>query len=460
MLLLAGGLEAQEPAGGLFAQPSEPVPWHEILTPTILIGGALLLAFSAFFSGSEIAFFSLHRLRLRAMQESEEYLDRIVSRLMRDPTSLLTTILMGNSITNVALGVVVAANIERLFAESFLLPPTVGFAFATAIGTFLLVFIGEVTPKLLIVRHNEFFSRLAAIPIFLIDRIMRPLRDGTIALIGFFFRITRFSEMRPAPFMTDEEFRSVLSEGEATGALAQDKHKMIQGIIEVHNVMVREIKVPRPDMVALEESATVDEALALFREHEFARMPVYREHLDAIVGALYAKDLIASLDQGALDQPIKPMLRKIPFVPETMGVAEFMKNARKLRSHMAIVVDEYGGTDGLVTLQDALREVVGDIGEETELSELYKVVDKNTFEIEGGFPIDEFGQLTGVSLDDTEHTTVAGYLMARIDKIPEQGDSYDDDRLRFTVESVEHKRVERMRVEVVPAPEPAEQPAP
>jgi putative hemolysin len=256
--------------------------------------------------------------------------------------------------------------------------------------------------------------------------------------------------MTPAPFITDDEFLSVLSEGEATGAIERGEREMIQGILEFSEVMLKEVLVPRPDMIALHEAATIREAVDLFREQEYARMPVYRENLDDITGILYAKDLLPFAEQSDVDRPITPLLRKAHFVPETMTVAGFVKMAQRLRTHMAIVVDEYGGTEGLITLQDALREVVGDIGDDVEEgSPGYTKLQEGVYRIDGSLSLHELEELTGVPFEDEEHTTVAGFLMDKTDKIPGVGDRIEHAGVKFTVEKMDGKRVALLRLQVL-----------
>lgn len=413
-----------------------------VLPPTLLF-----LAASAFFSASEVAFFSLHRLRLRSMGESNHALERLAARLMAHPGNLLTTILMGNCIVNVLLGVVFAARVEIILATRW--NPALAYAAAVLLATAVLVFFGEVLPKLVVVRRADAFAKVAAAPLFMVDGILMPLRTALMFLVGQLFRVTGFSRVRPAPFMTDDEFVSLLEESEATGAIESDERQMIQGILEFSDVMLREILVPRPDMVTLEQASTVAEALAVFREHEYARMPVCEEDVDHVVGVLYAKDLIHLVDEGRLEETIKPLVRKAHFVPETMSVADFLKSAQRLRAHLAIVVDEFGGTEGLVTLQDALREVVGDIGEEDDDEAPSCVaVEEGVYIVEGGLPLDELETLIGVDMENGEHTTVAGFLMEQTDKILEAGDRLEHEGVEYTVEDVEGKRVARVRISV------------
>ena len=429
-------------------------PWREIFPPWVIITALTLLAFSAFFSSCEVAFFSLDPLRLRSMREGKNVLDRFAAGLMEHPGNLLTSILMGNSIVNVLLGVVLASRVYLLFADTFGRDPVIAFVFATAISTAVLVFFGEITPKLFVVRRAARYARYAALPIFLIGFPLSPIRKVILVFVAFLFRVTRFSKVRSVPFMTDEEFMSLLSESEASGAIEKDEREMIQGILEFTDATVGEILAPRPDMIVLEQGASIASALALVREHEVARIPVYKESLDQITGILYAKDLLSSLEQGGLDRPIDGLLHKVHFVPETMRVAEFMKSTQRLRTHLAIVVDEYGGTEGLVTLHDALREVVGELCEAGEDEPCpYVELQEGAYRVEGGFAIDELEELLGISIDDEEHNTVAGFLMEKSEKILETGDEVEHRGVRYTVEEVDGKRVEKVRIRVLPPTE-------
>jgi len=423
------------------------VVWNDLYAPAVLIPSFILLIFSAFFSSSEVAFYSLHQVRLRALANGESALDRLTARLMEHPGSLLTSILMGNCIVNVLLGVVLAAHVEEVLQTLLPIPVILAYLLAVGLCTTVLVFFGEITPKLVVVRNGEGFARYAAIPIFLVDKMLMPLRSGLISFVGVMFRVTRFSKVPPAPFMTDAEFKSLLSEGEASGVIEEEERQMIQGILEFSDVMLREILVPRPDMVALKSSATASDALAVIREHECARIPTYKDELDSITGVLYAKDLLPIVDQGGFEQPIAPLIRKAHFVPETMTVADFVRTSQRLNTHLAIVVDEFGGTEGLVTLQDALREVVGDIGEEDEEEEpLYTALGDGLYEIDGGYPLDELEELTGVHVQDAEHTTVGGFLMDKSERILSAGDEIEDAGVRYTIEAMDGKRVSRVHM--------------
>lgn len=428
---------------------SMPAPWYNTLTPTILIISLILAGFSFFFSASEVAFLSLNKMQLRSLRESNAFIKQLIARLMKRPGSLLATILMGNNIVNVLLSITFADPMAEVFEQSFSLSSHQSYLASVIITTSLLMFFCEILPKIFAANMPLAFAFGASIPLFCIDVLMAPMRNAVMTLVAFLFKITRLSQVPAAPFLTDDEFIALLSDSEASGVIEENERQMIQGILEFSDVCVGEILVPRPDIVALKESATAGEALEIVKEHEFARMPVYREDLDHITGILYAKDLLAVTEQGKLDTPVVKLMRKPHFAPETMTVADFVKMAQRLRAHIAIVVDEYGGTEGLVTLQDALREVVGDIGEEDDIDKPFFIeLGEKRFRIAGNFPLDQFEEKMGVKTCDEEHTTLGGFLMAQSDKILKPGDMLEYGNIVFKIESVSDKRVTSVLAEI------------
>jgi CBS domain containing-hemolysin-like protein len=224
---------------------------------------------------------------------------------------------------------------------------------------------------------------------------------------------------------------------------------MIQGILDVHDVQLREILIPRPDVVGLDENATVRDAHDLFREHEYSRVPVYAGDLDHIAGVLFSKDLLACISKGQLDNPIKNLARPPHFVPEVMTVKAFIKDVQRLRSHLAVVVDEFGGTEGIVTLHDAIERVVGDIQDEgDDETPEYEQIGECVYRVDGGFSLEDLSDLVRIPIEDEEHNTVTGFLMHNMEKIPAVGDRITHLGVTFTVEKVEKMRVSKVRVEI------------
>lgn len=421
--------------------------WRDAVPPQIILGAVILLCLSAFFSGSETAFFSIHRLRLRAIAEDGSVTGARVAGMMRDPSRLLSTLLVGNMLVNVLFAVFLGTRVERamrVLVES----PAAAYAAAVGVCTSVLVLFGEITPKVFAVSTGERFARLAVFPLLIFDKVLAPVRDGLLRFTDALFRITRFHELRAAPFITDDEFKSVLSDGEAKGVLEEDERQIIQGILEFRDVLLREILVPRPDVVALPEDATVHDALDVLRHHEYSRMPVYRDSLDTVLGILVAKDLIPSFAKADLGRQVSTLMRPAHFVPETMTVHKFVEEARRHRVHLAIVVDEFGGTEGIVTLDDALQEVVGEILDEDDTGNpLFEAIGENLYRVEGKLPLDALHRLLGIALEDEEHETLAGFLMDRSEKVLEPGDVIEYAGARFTVEACEGKRALTVRVQ-------------
>jgi CBS domain containing-hemolysin-like protein len=425
--------------------------WHEYLPPSVLFVVTLMLIASAFFSSCESAFFAIQRTRLRAMREEETWTSRMVVHMLDHPGQLLTTILIGNMIANTLIGVVLGTRVKDLFEFGFRLPAVVAYSSSAVVCTSVLLFFGEIVPKVFAVQARETYARVAVVPLVAVDYLFAPFRKALLWLTEFLFRVTRFHELHAAPYITDEELKSVLAQ-EPEGEIQEDGRQMIRRILEFRDVQLREILVPRPDIIALPEDATVEEALALYREHECSRMPVYHEDLDHITSVLFAKDLLPSYSKGQSDRLVRELARPPHYVPETMTVHNFIKNVQRLRSHLAVVVDEYGGTEGIVTLHDAIEQVVGDILDEGEEEPLVRQIAEGVYRVDGGLSLDELQEWISVSLGETEHQTVAGFIMERSEKIPAVGDEVSFDGITFTVEQVEGKRASVVRVQIAPPP--------
>lgn len=455
LLALLGTLSDGPVAEAAVNEGTEAVRFSNYLPLPLLVALVALLAFSGFFSGSETAFFSIHRLRLRAMAQEQSISGRLVTAMMQSPNRLLTTILVGNMLVNVLIAVLLGTRVQHYFEGAFGWSALLAYSVAVALVTTILVLFGEVFPKILAVRTSETFARITAVPLRTTDRLLAPLCKSLLRLTGLLFHMTRFHELRAAPFITDEEFKVALSAGETQGAIERDERQMIQGIIEFTDTRLREVLTPRPDVVALPSSATVNEALETYREHEYSRMPVFEEDIDHICGVIVMKDLLPALVKGESSQPVSAFLRKPLFVPETMTVPQFVRHAQQHRTHLGIVVDEYGGTAGIVTLEDAIEQVVGDIMDEGEQESLpYEHLGDNAFRVEGGLPLDELSDMLRIKLEDEEHETVAGFLMKMSDRILEPGDEVEHYGVRFVVERCEGRRVESVRIELTASAPP------
>ncbi|MCA1900634.1 MAG: hemolysin family protein [Candidatus Hydrogenedens sp.] len=448
ILIFLAMFQAESVNGGtIYNNLDKFFPFH------IIILSCCLLTSSAFFSATETAFFSIRTTQLKAMKNSPSFRDRMIAQLMKSPSELLTTILMGNAIVNIGLSIAFGSRLEEYIINrvlpSSIASSFVSYSIACLASTLLLIFGGEVTPKLIASRYVEQYARSVVFLIFIIHALFTPIRRLLLFSIGITFRITHFSSIPPSPWVTDDELKLLVNEEGLSNVIAEDERKMIRSILEFRDEPVKRILVPRTEIVAIQDTATVADAWEVFCEHEYSRMPIYHENLDHIIGILYAKDLLDYTERGQWKQPVKPIGRKANFIPDTMSISELIKTAQKLNTHVAIVVDEYGGTAGLVTLHDALSAIVGEISDDESVEEpLFVKISENEYLLHGKMPISELEELIQYSLEDPEHNTIAGYLLKQHENLTKQGDIVSVGPLKFTVEKMDGKRITQLRLNI------------
>jgi CBS domain containing-hemolysin-like protein len=409
-----------------------------ILLPAIVVF-AILLYLSSTYSGAETAFFSLSPMDIESMEEKSR-----VRRLARDPERLLVGILMGNTLVNVAagsLGALVALEISQTRGYS----PAATIAFQVGVVTFVILLLGEVSPKMYAMQRNKLFAARSAPLISATLRVLAPIVSGMHALISSMSG--KLSE-GDRPFVTAEELRTIVAVSGERGTLEDDERDMIDSVIEFGETVVREIMIPRVDMGCIEDGANVPEAIEKIKELGFSRIPVYQGDIDHITGVLYAKDLL-KLDMSVCGElSIASLVRPAYYTPESKNAGELLRELQHRRTHIAIVVDEYGGTAGLVTLEDLIEEIVGDIRDEydDEDKPLIEVVNRSTVIADGVVRLDELADELAVALESEDVETLGGYLMDAFGRIPSEGEKLERAGLEFTVESVEEQRIKRVRV--------------
>jgi CBS domain containing-hemolysin-like protein len=303
-------------------------------------------------------------------------------------------------------------------------------------------------PLLIVHRDPERVLELT-LPVF--DPVARLLDPVTFMLVGLFARKRERSSAAPTAADTPEEAgeaaEAFLETGQQEGLIQQDERRLLQSIVDFGDTLVREVMTPRPDIVAIREDATLDQLRALFREQEYSRIPVYRENLDNIAGFVYGKDLIQLTDTPPPERPIPSLMRPAYFVPETKKVSELLREFQRGQLQSAIVVDEYGGTAGLVTLEDLLEEIVGEIRDEYDV-ETEPIIDEGngSFVFSGKVDIDEVADKLEVKIDREGFETVGGYLLARLGRVPAVGETFEVDGLAVQVVEAERRRVTKVRI--------------
>ena len=413
---------------------------------SIVVIGLVFLIFSAFFSSSEAAFLSLQKTRLAHLVNTEVAGARRVADMIQEPERLLATILLGNNLVNVAFAALVTVVIVPLLGEGR------GVIVATAVATVILLVIGEIIPKTIAVRHAERIAFWYAKPLKIIELLLLPL---VITLQWVTNRVnSRFDSNRTQNSITEDELRTLIDIGEAEGTFAPSEAEMLEKVFRFGDRHVREVMTPRTEFVAIERGGTLSEFLGVYSTHPHTRFPVYKETPDNIIGIISAKDILKALATKNIsgDIVVTDLIRDAYFVPETKLVAELFDELRRSGNQMSIVVDEFGGLAGLVTLKSLSEVVVGPVGEEgTGAEEEYEAIGKNTFQIDGGMSIEEANEELDINLPDGDFETIAGFVLDVLGRIPLEGEQFDYGKLRFVVSKLDRRKIETITVTKVMA---------
>lgn len=407
----------------------------DILVPLALL---LALMFSAFFSGVETGLISLNRIALRRKEEKGDRRAIILGKLLENPERLLATILVGNNLVNVT------ATLLFLLLASRIWGPERAKLLTPLLLTPLLLILGEIVPKTLF-RHKAdtltpFFARLLQGVHRLLSPSVTILTNVTGGMTGFLG-----GDVKRSPFMTREDIRLLFVEGEKGGAIEKDERELIHGVIDFAAATVHEVMVPRIDIVAVRNDATWEEACETFEKYGYSRLPVYEDEIDKIVGMMYIFDLMRK-GIPSDESSIKEFIREIPFVPESKKIEDLLQEFRDDHAFIAVVVDEYGGTAGLVTLEDLIEEIFGEIRDEYEVEERPKVRRrKGAIVLSARMHTDEAEELLGIKFPEGEYETVGGFVLEQLERIPRRGESFQYDKYQVTILEATERAVTRVR---------------
>ncbi|MEW6189884.1 MAG: hemolysin family protein [Actinomycetota bacterium] len=405
-----------------------------------LIGFLILLALSAFSSAAETALTSVNRIKVKHMVEEKVSRAAILDALLERPTKFLATILLLNNLVNIgaaSLAAVMAANLGLSY-------PAV---ISTGVVTFLVLVYGEITPKTFAAQNAERIALLVARPISLLCMALFPIARLFIFIANTFIRLFGGKTMKEGPFITEEELRTMVSVGEREGVIEEQEKEMIHSVFEFGDTVVREVMVPRMDMVCVDSNASLEEVLDLIAREKHSRIPVYEDTVDNIIGIIYSKDLLTQVAKGNAKISLKKLVRPVHYIPETKKVSELLRELQRRRQRMAIVVDEYGGTAGLVTIEDLLEEIVGEIYDEYDLEKvMIEQIDDNNIRVDARVNLDEVNEILGINLPDFECDTIGGFVYNLVGKIPSEGEKVDFEGLTFTVEKVIGRRISKILI--------------
>jgi putative hemolysin len=395
----------------------------------------ILIALSAMFNGAEAAYFSLGRARLKRMKEGREGNQAPIPLIDR-PNDLLVTLLVGITIINIGASALAAMLAERVVG------PRWAILVETVVMVLLLTTFAEVLPMTFAVKRPEQFLAVAGRPVAWLGKFLTPLRAVLSGLTTMIVRLVGRQDRKDEPELTEEELRTLVDVGTSEGVVERAEREMIHKVFELEDTLVRSVMVPRTDMFCLNVETPVDQILPALRENLHSRVPVYERSIDVIVGILYTKDLLPYLAGLPLDFDLRAHLHPPYFVPESKRADTLLQEFQAKKLHLAIVVDEYGGTAGLVTLEDLLEELVGEIADEYDEPErLIHRVDPNTFRVSGKLAIEELNAATGLSIPDEEYDTVGGWVLDLFGRVPRVRERVTLPELTVTVEKVERTRV-------------------
>ena len=394
-----------------------------------------LLCFSAFFSATETAFFSLTREEINRFGKSSSKSERLVHALLKTPKHLLTTILLGNMLANIGFYCASYGFAQEIAAES---PYSAIWVAGTVCVCSLLTIIimGEVIPKNIAVKIPDQYSRWAAMPIYLFDKLFLPFR---IILTSIINSISRVFDKGGGDekCVTIDELKMLVEFSEKQGIVDQEERSMIHGILDFKRAQIKEIMLPRVDMNLFDIADPVQELIELARETKETKFPIYEETPDNIIGMVHAKDIFLNPDVQ-----LKDILKPVQFVPEPKSIEGLLRQFRREGSQLAIVVDEHGGTAGLITLEDIIEEIVGEIQDEHEKPrETINKIDENKYLISGNLSLRDWSDTFGVEIEPMGVDTIGGLVIALLEHIPQKGDSVKYEDYIFTVEGVRKRRV-------------------
>lgn len=419
----------------------------DVNLPLYLIALVFLLACSAFFSGSETALYSLKRIHRERLRHAKTRGARTALALLERPTRTIVAILIGNELVNIAASVTATSLVltrwgpeHAWLAVAFMLP--------------LILIFGELTPKSIAVTRAERVASLVAPPLLAFSRLITPLQGLLKAIVDWILRLLRVSPAFSPSGISENEFKTLLNVGRQEGVVDPDEQALIERVLAFGDMRVHQVMTPRTDMFCLQLDLSFEEALEAVKQRSFSRIPVYHQTIDRIVGILYARDLLQAHGTDTPPTNLNNLLHPPFFVPETKQAGALLTEFQRRRRHLAIVVDEYGGTAGLVTLEDLLEELFGEITDEFDTAPRECIeVEDGTFRVSAMMPVAEFNERFHANFPTDETDTIGGLLFHFFGKVPVRGERLIRGPFALQVEQIEGSRLREILVTIQAEPQ-------
>lgn len=399
----------------------------------------ILIALSSFFSMSETALMSLSKIRLRHMVEEGVPGAKRVEKLTEDPNKLLGAILIGNNIVNIGASSLATILATNIFGSS-------GVGIATGVMTILVLIFGEVTPKSIAKQKAEAVALKVARFIEFAVVIFKPFIYILTAISSLFIRLVGCDPNEAESFITEEELKTMVGVSEEEGVLENVEKEMIFNVFDFADQQVKDVMVQRVDIISIDEEATYDEVMSVIKSEQFSRIPVYNQTIDNIIGFLNVKDL-AMVENPREDFNVKKYIREPFYTFEFKKIVELFKEMKKSRNHIAVVLDEYGGTVGIITIEDLIEEIVGDIEDEyDDYDKSVEVIKENEYVFDGSVRLHDISELIGVDVDSEEFDSIGGLMIGELGRMPEENEEVLIHNLKLVAEEIEKNRVKKVRM--------------
>ncbi|MCR5829427.1 MAG: hemolysin family protein [Lachnospiraceae bacterium] len=409
-----------------------------------LIALVILLILSGFFSSAETAFTSLNKLRIRSQAEDGSKRAKLIYGMIEDPSRFLSTVLVGNNIVNIAASSLTTVFVSVQFDSKYI-------GLGAGILTLVILIFGEVMPKTIAANKAEKICRYYAPIIKFLMVVLYPITLVVEKISDFFFFIFRIDKNRQEKAITEDELLSIVDVSSEEGVLENDEREMINNVVDFGDTSAKDIMVTSGDMVCVPDDVTYEGLLEVIREHMYSRMPVYHETIDNITGVVWAKDILVKYDPNT-PFDITKYMREAYFTYEFKNTRELMADMREEYKSMAIVLDEYGSTAGLITIEDLIEEIVGEIRDETDTDELDPIekISDRVYIVEGKTDFDKINEVVGLSIKSDDYDSIAGHVIHLMKDIPEsEGESIvDEDGVVYTVLVLEKNTVEKIMIEL------------
>ncbi len=428
----------------MLSEQPDPEPESIILSSVFIV---ILVLFSAFFSATETAFSSVNRTKLKVKAQDGNKAAQNAMSLLDKFDKLLSAILVGNNLVNITLSVLFNNIFETVIGN-----PAVSGIVSVAVSTVIVLTFGEITPKMIAKENSEKIAMVFGYPMKVVMVILYPI---TLIFAGLKFLLKKIFKNKNDDRITEEELLSIVEEAQEDGSLDMQERELISSAIEFDDAEVQDIFVPRVNVIAVSVDMPMEKIKALFLEHNFSRMPVYNGTIDSIIGMIHNIDFFTALEKG--ETTIKNYVTPVAVATEHMKISTLLKTLQRQKVHMAVVVDEYGGTLGIVTLEDILEELVGEIWDEhDEVINYFTKVDDTTYIVDGRAELDKFFETFGIDEDEAEKfdsQTVSGWVIEQTGNIPKKFQSFDYNNLTIIVNRLTQRKILDVKVKINPPEE-------